>query len=38
MQEKYAPKTVRESQLGLRRFLRFLVTEGEMETDPTRGI
>ena len=35
MQEKYAPKTVRESQLGLRRFLRFLVTEGEIETDPT---
>ena len=30
-----APKTVHETQLGLRRFFRFLVQEGEIVRDPT---
>jgi len=34
----HAPKSVREAQIALRRFLRFLVTEGELETDPTANL
>ena len=32
------PKTVHEVQLGLRRFYRFLVQEGEVASDPTQGM
>ncbi len=35
LQESYAPKTVYEYQLALRRFFRFLVREGEIRRDPT---
>jgi integrase/recombinase XerD len=35
LQEGHAPKTVREAQLALRRFFRFLVREGELRRDPT---
>lgn len=31
-------KTVHETQLGLRRFFRFLVAEGKISSDPTGGI
>ena len=34
-QESHAPKTVYEAQLGLRRFFRFLMKEGEISRDPT---
>ena len=37
-QSDHAPKTVREAQIALRRFLRFLVTEGEIESDPTKDL
>lgn len=37
-QADHAPKTVREAQIALRRFLRFLVTEGEIESDPTANL
>lgn len=37
-QSGHAPKTVREAQIALRRFLRFLVTEGEVESDPTKEL
>ena len=33
-----APKTVHEVQLGLRRFYRFLLEEGELANDPTLGM
>ena len=33
-----APKTVREAQLALRRFFRFLLREGEIAEDPTAGV
>ena len=33
-----APKTVRECQLALRSFFRFLVAEGEVRRDPTRDM
>jgi site-specific recombinase XerD len=33
-----SPKTVREGQLALRRFFRFLVQEGEIRKDPTQGM
>jgi site-specific recombinase XerD len=32
------PKTVTEAQLGLRRFFRFLLAEGEIKTDPSKEI
>jgi len=35
LQDGHAPKTVREAQLALRRFFRFLVREGEIRRDPT---
>ncbi|UCH86564.1 MAG: phage integrase N-terminal SAM-like domain-containing protein, partial [Dehalococcoidia bacterium] len=35
LQDGRAPKTVREAQLALRRFFRFLVREGEIDRDPT---
>ena len=35
LQQNRAPKTVREAHLGLRRFIRFLVREGEIRRDPT---
>ncbi len=35
LQANYAPKTVHEAQLGIRRFFRFLVHEGEIRRDPT---
>ena len=35
LQERFAPKTIYESQLGLRRFFRFLVREQEIRRDPT---
>lgn len=35
LQERRAPKTVYETQLGLRRFYRFLVREGDIDRDPT---
>ena len=31
----HSPKTVHETQLGMRRFFRFLVTEGELGSDPS---
>jgi len=31
-------KTLREAQIALRRFFRWLVEEGELDEDPTRGI
>jgi len=34
-QQTHAPKTVHETQLGLRRFFLFLVREGELDHDPT---
>jgi integrase/recombinase XerD len=34
-QKRRAPKTVYETQLGLRRFYRFLVREGDIDRDPT---
>ena len=37
-QQTHAPKTVREMQLALRKFFRFLVAEGEMGRDPTASI
>lgn len=37
-QEGRAPKTVRECQLALRSFFRFLVQEGEVRRDPTRDM
>src|SRR2546425_334809 len=36
IQGSRAPKTVREAQLALRRFFRFLVQEREIRRDPTR--
>ena len=36
--ERCAPKTVHEAQLGLRRFYRFLIEEGEVASDPTQGM
>jgi site-specific recombinase XerD len=38
VRESHAPKTVREAQLGLRRFFRFLKDEGEIRKDPTAEI
>ncbi|RLC58798.1 MAG: hypothetical protein DRI30_02125, partial [Chloroflexi bacterium] len=38
VQEGHAPKTVREAQLALRRFFRFLKDDGEVEADPTLSI
>ena len=35
LQEHFAPKTVHEAQLALRRFFRYLVREGEIRRDPT---
>ena len=35
-QNGHSPKTVREAQLGLRRFFRFLLQEGEVRSDPMR--
>lgn len=35
LQDGHAPKTVRETQLALRRFFRFLLREGEIRHDPT---
>ena len=35
LQENYAPKTVYEAQLALRRFFRFLLREEEITRDPT---
>jgi integrase/recombinase XerC len=32
------PKTVTEAQLGLRRFFKFLVAEGEIKSDPSQEI
>jgi site-specific recombinase XerD len=37
-QDGRAPKTVRECQLALRSFFRFLVAEGEVRRDPTRDM
>jgi len=34
-QDGHSPKTVREAQLALRRFFRFVVHEGEIRRDPT---
>ena len=38
LQTRCAPKTVYESQLGLRRFFRFLVREGDIQRDPTENM
>lgn len=38
LQTRHAAKTVREAQLALRRFFRFLVQEGEVRCDPTRDV
>ena len=35
LQKSYAPKTVYEAQLALRRLFRFLLREGEITRDPT---
>lgn len=37
-QDGRSPKTVREAQLALRRFFRFLVREGEIRRDPTKDM
>jgi site-specific recombinase XerD len=37
-QEGRSPKTVRECQLALRSFFRFLASEGEVRKDPTRDM
>ena len=37
-QGRRSAKTVYEAQLGLRRFFRFLVREGEIEADPTSNM
>jgi len=37
-QDGHSPKTVREAQLALRRFFRFLVREAEIQADPTTGM
>lgn len=33
-----SPKTVHETQMGLRRFFRFLIAEGELTADPSRPV
>ena len=38
LQDGRSPKTVREAQLALRRFFRFLLQEGEIEVDPTKDL
>ena len=38
LRARCAPKTVYESQLGLRRFFRFLVREGDIQRDPTQNM
>jgi len=38
LQGRRSAKTVYEAQLGLRRFFRFLVREGEIEADPTSNM
>jgi len=35
---RVGPKTVHEAQLGLRRFFRFLMAEGEVDADPTASV
>lgn len=37
LQSRYAPKTVRETQLAIRKFFRFLLSEGETGSNPTDG-
>ena len=38
LQTELSPKTVHEAQLGIRRFFRFLVGEGDRQHDPTSTI
>lgn len=38
LRQRRAAKTVHEAQLGIRRFFKFLVREGEIASDPTREI
>lgn len=38
LESRLSAKTVRESQMALRRFFRFLVQEGEIATDPTKQV
>lgn len=38
LQTHHAPKTVREAQLALRRFFRFLLQEEEIRDDPTKDV
>ena len=38
MESRLSAKTVREAQMALRRFFRFLVQEGEITKDPTKDV
>jgi site-specific recombinase XerD len=38
LSENLSAKTVHEAQLGLRRFFRFLLNEGDIANDPTRDV
>ena len=38
LQSQLSPKTVHEVQMGLRRFFRFLIAEGELTTDPSKPV
>ena len=38
LEDRLSAKTVRESQMALRRFFRFLVQEGEIAKDPTKDV
>ena len=38
LKSKLSPKTVHETQMGLRRFFRFLIAEGELTADPSKPV
>ena len=38
LKSQLSPKTVHEAQMGLRRFFRFLIAEGELTADPSKPV
>ena len=38
LRDQLAPKTVHTIQIGLRRFFKFLIAEGELESDPSQTV
>ncbi len=38
LRDQLAPKTVHAIQIGLRRFFKFLIAEGELESDPSQTV